>query len=300
MTESAGRNIPVVAVLGTGIMGAGMARSLLREGLPVQVWNRTRSKTEALADDGAKVAATPEEAVVAADVVLTMLSDGQAVRETITAAAPGLHEGQAWLQASTIGPAATTALAEEAKRLGVAFVDAPVLGTKQPAEQGKLLVLAAGPEGVRDRVQPVLDAIGQRTMWVDRDGSAATASRLKLVLNSWVLSVTTGIAEALSLAEGLGLDPKLFVDAVSGGGTDMPYLHNKSDVIMTGDFTPSFTVTLASKDANLVVGAAREAGLRLPMAAAVADRFRRTAELGHGEEDMAATYFASFDGGAGT
>ena len=296
MTESAGRN-PVVAVLGTGIMGAGMARSLLRAGLPVQAWNRTRSKAEALAGHGAKVAATPAEAVAGADVVLTMLSDGQAVRETITAAAPGLHEGQAWLQASTIGPAATTELALEAKRLGVAFVDAPVLGTKQPAEQGQLMVLAAGPESVRDRVEPVLDAIGRRTMWLDRDGATATASRLKLVLNSWVLSVTTGVAEALSLAEGLGLDPKLFVDAVSGGGLDMPYLHNKSDVIIAGDFTPSFTVTMAGKDASLIVDAARNAGLRLPGAAAVADRFRRAAELGHGGEDMAASYFASFGGG---
>lgn len=294
MSESAGKN-PVVAVLGTGIMGAGMARSLLREGLPVQVWNRTRSKAEPLADDGAKLAVTPEEAVASADVVLTMLTDGRAVQETISAAAPGLHEGQVWVQSSTVGPALTSDLADQAKRYGVAFVDAPVLGTKQPAEQGKLLVLAAGPEDVRDRIQPVLDAIGQRTMWLDRDGAAAAASRLKLVLNSWVLAVTTGVAETLSLAQGLGLDPKLFVEAISGGGLDMPYLQTKSGVILAGDYAPSFTVATASKDADLIAEAARSAGLRLPMAAAVAERFRRAAELGHGGEDMAATYFASFD-----
>ena len=170
-----------------------------------------------------------------------------------------------------------------------------LLGTKQPAEQGKLLVLAAGPEDVRDRVQPVLDAIGQRTMWLDRDGAAATASRLKLVLNSWVLAATSGVAEALSLAEGLGLDPKLFVEAVSGGGLDMPYLQTKAGVILAGDFAPSFSVAIAGKDADLIVDAAKSAGLRLPMAAAVAERFRRAAALGHGEEDMAANYFASFD-----
>lgn len=295
MTDSEDKN-PVVAVLGTGIMGAGMVRSLLRDGVPVRVWNRTRSKAEPLADDGATVAATPEEAVASADVVLTMLADGRAVREAISAAAPGLHDGQAWVQASTIGPAATTELAGEAKRLGVAFVDAPVLGTKQPAEQGKLLVLAAGPESVREQVQPVLDAIGQRTMWLDSNGEAATASRLKLVLNSWVLAVTTGVAESLSLAEGLGLEPKLLVEAVSGGSLDMPYLHAKSGVILAGDYAPSFTLTMASKDADLITEAARSAGLRLPMADAVAERFHRAAELGHGGEDMAATYFASFDG----
>jgi 3-hydroxyisobutyrate dehydrogenase len=295
MSESAGRK-PVVAVLGLGIMGAGMARSMLRAGLPVRVWNRTRSKAEPLEDDGAVVAGTPEEAVAGADVVLTMLSDGWAVQETIAAAAPGLAEGQVWVQSSTIGPEATSDLADEAKRHGVAFVDAPVLGTKKPAEQGKLLVLAAGPEDVRDRIQPVLDAIGQRTMWVDHDGGAAAASRLKLVLNSWVLAVTTGAAETLSLAEGLHLDPKLVLEALSGGAMDMPYLHTKAGVIMTGDFAPSFTVASAGKDAGLITEAAKSAGLRLPMAEAVSQRFRRAAELGHGGEDMAATYFVSFDG----
>jgi 3-hydroxyisobutyrate dehydrogenase len=296
MSESAVRK-PVVAVLGTGLMGAGMARSLLREGLPVRAWNRTRSKAGPLEDDGAELAGTPEEAVSGADVVLTMLSDGRAVQEAISAAAPGLREGQVWLQSSTIGPVATSDLADEAKRHGVAFVDAPVLGTRKPAEEGKLLVLAAGPEEVQGRIQPVLDAIGQRTMWVDNDGAAAAASRLKLVVNSWVLAVTTGAAEALSLAEGLHLDPKLFVEALAGGALDMPYLHIKTDVIMAGDWAPSFTVASAGKDAGLITDAARSAGLRLPMAAAVSERFRRAAELGHGGEDMAATYFASFDGG---
>jgi 3-hydroxyisobutyrate dehydrogenase len=294
MTETAD-NKPAVALLGCGIMGAGMARSLLREGVALRLWNRTRSKAEPLADDGAEVAATPEEAVASADVVLTMLADGRAVQETISAAAPGLHEGQVWVQTSTVGAAATSDLAEQAKQHGVAFVDAPVLGTKQPAEQGKLLVLAAGPDDVRDRIQPVLDAIGQRTMWLDSDGAAAKASRLKLVLNSWVLAATTGVAEAVSLAEGLDLDPKLFIEAVSGGALDMPYLQVKSGAILTGDYAPSFPLTMAGKDADLVVEAARSAGLRLPMAGAVAERFHRAAGLGHGGEDMAATYFASFD-----
>ena len=299
MTESAGNR--VVALLGTGIMGTGMAHSLLREGLPVRAWNRTRSKAEPLADVGAHVAATPEEAVTGADIVLTMLTDGQAVQEAMAAAAPGLHDGQVWVQTSTVGPAVTGDLADFAKRHGVAFVDSPVLGTRGPAEQGKLLVLAAGPEHLRDRVQPVLDAIGQRTMWLDQSETAATsaaASRLKLVLNSWVLALTSGVAEAISLAEGLGLDPKLFAEAVSGGGMDSPYLQTKAGVILAGDYAPTFTVSTAAKDADLITEAARSAGLRLPMAAGVAERFRRAAELGHGDEDMAANYFASFDGQA--
>ncbi|MFD6336016.1 NAD(P)-dependent oxidoreductase [Streptomyces sp. NPDC060131] len=285
-----------VAVLGTGIMGAAMARNLCRAGHDVRVWNRTPAKAEALVPDGARAFATPAEAVADADVVLTMVYDGAAVVEAVTAAGPGLRPGAIWLQTTTVGVDAIASLADLARHHGLVFVDAPVLGTKAPAENGELLILAAGPGDARAPLASVLDAIGSRTVWLDDDGSTGAASRLKLVCNSWVLTLTNGTAEALALAKGLDVDPRYFLEAIAGGGLDCGYLHAKSAVIMDGDYTPSFSVATAGKDARLIVEAGESAGVRLDVAAASAERFRRAEAQGHGDDDMAATYFASFDG----
>ncbi|MGW6740442.1 NAD(P)-dependent oxidoreductase [Streptomyces sp. NPDC055025] len=284
-----------VAVIGTGIMGAAMARNLCRTGHDVRVWNRTPAKAEALVADGARVAATPAEAVTGADVVLTMVYDGPAALAAMTAAGPGLRPGAIWLQSTTVGAEAVAPMADLARERGLVFVDAPVLGTRAPAESGQLLILAAGPEKARAPLASVLDAIGSRTVWLSEDGGTGAASRLKLVCNSWVLALTAGTAEALALAKGLDVDPRYFLEAVSGGALDCGYLHAKSDTILKGDYTPSFTVTTAGKDARLIVEAGEAHGVRLDLAEAAAERFRRAAAQGHGDEDMAATYFASFD-----
>lgn len=285
-----------VSVLGTGIMGAAMARNLARAGHAVRVWNRTRDKAEPLAADGAQVADTPADAVRDADVVLTMLYDGDTVLEVMRQAAPALRPGVAWVQATTAGLEALGGLADFADEHGLVFYDAPVLGTRQPAEAGQLLVLAAGPSQGREAVTPVFDAVGARTVWTGDDGAEGTASRLKLVANSWVLAVTNAVGETLALAKALGVDPQQFLDAIGGGGLDMGYLHAKADVILNDRYTPaSFAVTTAGKDARLIVAAGTRHGVRLDVAAAAAERFRRAAEAGHGDDDMAAAYHASFD-----
>jgi 3-hydroxyisobutyrate dehydrogenase len=285
-----------VAVLGTGIMGAPMARNLARAGLGVRVWNRTRAKAEPLAADGARVAQSPAEAVDGADVVLTILHDGPATLDVMEQASGAISPGAVWAQCSTAGIGALRELARFAHEHGLVFVDSPVLGTRKPAEDGQLLVLAAGPEAARPVLRPVFDAVGQRTEWVGDDGTDAAATRLKLVCNSWVLAVTHGTAEALALARALGVDPQAFLGAVSGGALDMGYLRAKASVIIDGGYTPpSFAVVTAQKDAELIVAAAEEAGVRLDVAAAGVERFRRAAQGGHGDEDMAASYFASFD-----
>jgi 3-hydroxyisobutyrate dehydrogenase len=279
-----------VAVLGTGIMGSPMARSLMRAGIGVRAWNRTRAKAEPLAADGAQVCDHPAEAVAGANAVLTMLRDGETVEQVMTGVVGAVEENAAWVQTSTVGVAAADRLAELAGQHGVAFFDAPVLGTKQPAEDGKLLVMASGPATGRERVQPVFDAIGTRTTWV---GEGTEASRLKLVMNSWVLALTTAIGEAMALAAGLGLDPKLFLEAIAGGPLDVTYAHAKGGAIMAGEFPPSFKTETAVKDTELVVEAARAAGLSPLLAEAVRDQMRRAVELGHGDEDMAAVYYAA-------
>jgi len=287
---------PSVAVLGTGIMGAAMARNIARAGLGVRAWNRTREKAEPLAADGIRVTGTPAEAVEGADVVLTMLYDGNTVLDVMREAAPALRSGAVWAQCTTAGTELVADLAGFAGEHGLVFYDAPVLGTRQPAEAGQLTVLAAGPQEGRETLAPVLDAVGVRTVWTGDDGAAGSASRLKLVANSWVLAVTAAAGEALALAKALDVDPHDFFDLIEGGPLDMGYLRAKSSLVLDGKLTPaSFAVSTAEKDARLIVEAGEQGGVRLDVAAAAAERFARAAAQGHADEDMAAAYFASFD-----
>ena len=277
-----------VAVLGTGIMGAPMARNLAGAGLEVRAWNRTAEKARPLAEHGVTVADDAAEAVRGADVALTMLADADATLAVADQALGALDGEAIWLQAGTIGIEGTERCAEAARRAGATFVEAPVLGTRQPAEDGALIVLAAGPDAALDRCAPVFDAIGQRTLRVGSEPGAA--SRLKLVLNAWVLAVTQGTAETIALAEGLGLDPQQALDALEGGPLDLPYLRVKGGMMMAGEFPPSFPLSLAAKDAALVAAAAQQAGVDLPLARAVAERYAQARSAGLGDEDMAATY----------
>ena len=284
-----------VAVLGTGIMGAAMARNLVAAGFDVRVWNRTRARAEPLAADGIRVMDTPAQAVDGADVVLTMLLDGPAVLDAVRQAAPRLAPGTVWLQMSTVGVDGVPPLAAFAREHGLRFVDAPVLGTKVPAEKGELTIMAAGPQEVRERADAVFAVVGSGTRWVGEDAASGAASRLKLVANSWVLTLINGAGEALALAEGLGVDPRDFLAAVAGGPLDVPYLRMKSEMILAGDYPASFSVSTGRKDARLITDAARQAGVRMDLADAAAERFRRSEAQGHGDEDGAAAYFASFD-----
>jgi 3-hydroxyisobutyrate dehydrogenase len=286
---------PTVALLGTGIMGAGMARNILAAGLPLRVWNRTADRARPLVDEGAVLAATPADAVRGADVIVTMLGDRHHVADAITRARDGLAAGQVWAQMTTVGvdQAEILALAAEHQLL---FIDAPVSGTRQPAEQGQLLVLAAGSPAAASIAQPVFDAVGRATRWISDDANGAAASRLKLVINSWVLAVTAGTAEVLALARGLDVDPQAFFDVIDGGPLDLGYLRGKAAAILAADWTPNFSVDNAAKDADLIVEAGVGAGLQLDVAAAAATRMHRAAAAGHGDADLAANYLASFPG----
>jgi 3-hydroxyisobutyrate dehydrogenase len=279
---------PTVALLGTGTMGAGMARNIAAAGIELRVWNRTRAKAEPLADVGAQVADSPAEAVRGADVVLTMLFDTASVRSALEEAREGLTgRGTVLLQQSTVGVDGAAELGRLADELGLVYVDAPVLGTKKPAEDGALLVLASGPRDAQPVVQPVLEAIGSRTVWL---GEAGQGSRLKLVANSWVLTVVEGIAECLSLARSLGVDPAQFLDVVKGGAMDAPYVQLKGASMLAGDFTPSFGLDGAAKDASLILEAARAAGADVTLVEVVQQHFARALDAGHGDKDLSATY----------
>ncbi|WP_062308341.1 NAD(P)-dependent oxidoreductase [Demequina subtropica] len=283
-----------VAVLGTGIMGAAMARNLVRGGHQVRVWNRTHATAAALAADGASVALTPSEAVHEADAVLTMVHDGAAVIEVMRQAAPGLRAGTLWLQTSTVGLEALPEVVALAEELEVVLVDAPVLGTREPAEAGRLTVLAAGPLEVRDTAMTVLDTVATRTVWTGDDAAAGSAQRLKLVANSWVLAVNNAAGETLALARGLGVEPQSFLDVIEGGPLDLGYLHAKAALILEDRLAEtSFGAATAAKDAALITDAAASAGVRVDALDGARARLDRIVEAGHGDEDMAAAYRAS-------
>ena len=279
---------PTVALLGTGMMGAGMARNIAAAGMPLRVWNRSSEKAAALADV-AEVADSVATAVSGADLVVTMLYDADSVAETMEQARPHLGEGVVWLQQSTVGVEGSDRMVALAEDLGVVLVDAPVLGTRKPAEDGALVVLASGPQEARDRVEPVLEAIGSRTMWV---GEAGAGSRLKLVANAWVATVLEGVADSLALAGGLGLDPALFLEAVAGGALDAPYVQLKGKAMLAGELDPAFKLAGALKDVDLILAAAESAGVDLGPMPGVRRHLARAVDAGHGDLDMAATYRA--------
>jgi 3-hydroxyisobutyrate dehydrogenase len=279
-----------VAVLGTGIMGAAMARNLISAGMEVRAWNRTREKAEPLAEDGAKVTDTPAEAAEGADFLITMLSDAGAVEEAAGGnVLPALAEDGVWLQMSTVGTEGSDRLEKLAAERGVAYVDAPVLGTKQPAEQGALVVLASGPEEVREKCQPVFDAVGNKILWL---GPAGAGSRLKLVVNNWIVGLVGVLAETTALAEATGVDPARFLEVIEGGPLGLPYAQIKGKMMIEEEFPTSFSLRLARKDAALVLDVAEKEGLRLAVTEAVVARFDETLDAGHGEEDLAAVYLS--------
>ena len=282
-----------VAVLGAGgTMGLPMARHIAEAGYPVRAWNRTRERAEPLADDGIEILASAREATSGASIVLTILSDADAVLETMQdgdGALAGAREGMRWLQMSTIGIAGTERCAELADAHGLVLVDAPVVGTKKPAEEGKLTVLASGPEETREACEPIFDAVGQKTVWL---GEAGTGTRMKLVVNSWLLSLVEGLAETVAFAEGIDIDPAQFLETISGSPVDNPYAQMKGQMMVERSFEPSFKLELAAKDARLVLEAMERHDLELPMLEAIRSQLEEAAEE-HGDKDMAAAYLAS-------
>lgn len=281
-----------IAVYGAGIMGSGIVRNLVKAGHGVRVWNRTREKAEALEADGARRALNPGEAAAGAEAIVTMMTDGDAV-DAVADRPEGLFGGAArgtlWLQMSTIALDDTERLSARAAKDGLDFVDAPVLGTRKPAEEGQLVVLAGGPPERLDRAAPVFDAVGKKTIRLPRVGDG---TRLKLVANTWVTGLTGVLAESLALAGRLDLDPGLFFEAIGGGPLDAPYVGVKGKMMLDGDFPPSFPLKHAAKDVRLVLDAARAAGLDLSVVPGLRQAFERAEAAGHGEEDMAALFAA--------
>jgi 3-hydroxyisobutyrate dehydrogenase len=281
-----------VAVLGTGIMGGAVARRLLAAGFQVRAWNRTRERAAALADEGAELAASPADAVDQADFVLTVLTDGGAVERVMFGpggAAAAVADDAVWLQLSTVGTRSAQLLGRAATMQDVAYVDCPVLGSREVAERGELVVLASGPDEVSERCAAVFEPLARRVLWL---GPAGAGSKLKLVANAWLIGMVGALAEAIALAQATGAEPSMFLEAIRGGSSDAPLAEAKGRAMMAAKFPPSFPLSLAHKDIRLVQEAAADCDLLLPLAGTMAQQFGRAIQLGHGDDDLAAVYYA--------
>ena len=283
-----------VAVIGAGIMGSAMARNLAAAGLDTRVWDRSPAVAAALAADGAVAAASAPDAVRGADVVITMLPTAPAVESVIfdggTAAA--FAEGSVWAQMGTIGVQATLSFRDRlaAARPGVTFVDAPVSGSKGPAEQGQLLVLASGPETAAGPLRPVFGAIGRKTVWL---GPAGRGSIVKLVVNAYLSILIEGVAETMELADRLGIGHEQLADVIEGGPLDAPLAGAKLHKMDRGDYAPEFPLEWALKDVDLAISAA--GGAAPPLLAALSGQWHAAVAAGHGRQDISAARLALYD-----
>jgi 3-hydroxyisobutyrate dehydrogenase len=297
MAEADGRSEHTrVAVIGTGIMGAAMASNLIAAGLPTTVWDRSPDATAPLADAGARVAASARDAVGDAQVVITMLPTADVVTSVMLGdgAAGALADGAVWAQMGTIGVAATAEIAGQLGQLrpGVLFVDAPVSGSKGPAQSGQLLILASGPQQAEPIAQPVFSVIGRKTVWL---GPAGQGSRMKLAVNAYMSTLIEGVAEALELAGRLGIDTGQLAEAIEGGPLDAPIAEAKLHKMERGDFAPEFPLQWALKDVDLAIAIA---GLNPPpLLVALSRQWHAAVDAGHGRQDVSAAVLALHGGG---
>lgn len=257
----------------------------------VNVWDRTPATAARLAESGAVVAATPDEAVRDAGVVITMVATIVAIEETMPRALAAMPRDAIWLQMSTIGADGTEraiALAKE-HRPDVVYVDAPVSGSRAPAEEGKLLILASGPAAALDALAPIFSALGQKTVRWERAG---TGSRMKLVLNTWLAVLGEGIAETALLAQSLGVSLGDVSTCIGSTALDAPWALAKLDKIERAAFDPDFSLALASKDLHLALDAANRVHRELPMAQSTATQWERALQAGLGDRDVIGAYLA--------
>ena len=282
---------PVVAVIGAGIMGSAMARNLAAAGLTTRVWDRSSSATAPLAEAGAVVAASAQEAVRDAGVVITMLPTADAVESVIFdgGAAGAFADGCVWAQMGTIGVEATLRIRDRlaGQRPEVIFLDAPVSGSKGPAEQGQLLILASGPEAAAGTVRPVFDVIGRKTVWL---GPPGQGSVVKLVVNAYLSILIEGVAETMELADRLGIGHQQLAEVIEGGPLDAPLADAKLHKMDRGDYAPEFPLEWALKDVDLAIGAA--GGQAPPLLAALSGQWHAAVAAGHGRQDISAARLA--------
>jgi len=284
MSQNAGSQ-ETVAILGVGTMGHGMAHSARRAGLSTIVWDRSAERAAELEASGAEVAESVEDAAARAGIVVTMVPDADAVMSVATERGmlDALRRDAIWVQMSTIGVAGIDRVAHlvAERRPDVILVDAPVSGSKEPAERGELTIFASGPDEARRRVTPLFDALGHRTVWV---GALGAGSRMKLVNNTLLAFKAEGLAASVALARQLGLDTSVLVDALDGGPLLSPWDTAKLERSAHGEYSAQFALALALKDVHLALESVD--ANRFEAFAALAREWERAVDEGLGGEDL--------------
>jgi len=274
--------------LGTGIMGSAMAANLLKAGYPLQVYNRTPAKAAALVAAGAQPAPTPLSLAADSDVIIAMVTGPEALDNLLwseAGAAGAFGPGKTFINMSSVPPRYTLALAEELAPLGVAFIEAPVSGTKKPAEEGKLVLLAAGERDQIEAMAPIFSVLGQKVVYC---GPIGQGSRMKMAINLLLGVMMAGLAESLNFARHGGLDPEALLEVIGAGALNCGLFQMKADMLRTGVYPPNFPLKHMTKDLKFIIDTAYESGAPVPAAHAVLQLFRTGVGLGRGDDDFAA------------
>ena len=276
-----------VGLIGLGNMGTAVAERLVDAGHRLVVHNRTPGKAAGLADRGADVAETPAALAAVSDLVLTSLADDEALvrvaGEVIAAAQPGT----VLVDLSTVSPEASARVAAEAERVGVAYVRAPVSGNPSVVRAGNLTFIVSGPDDAIDRVLPVLLAIGPT---VHRVGDAEQARVVKLAINLVIGGLAELMSEALVLGEGAGVSRRALLDVMGSSAAGAPFVKYKTEPLLRDDYSATFTTALMEKDVDLILDAAADAGVELPVAKELKSLLRSAVEAGYGDHDFMALF----------
>jgi 3-hydroxyisobutyrate dehydrogenase len=277
-----------IALLGLGLMGSGMAGRLLDAGYPLTIWNRSPDKAKAFADRGARIARSPREAAMSANVVISMLSDVVVCRDVWLGrgeALLGSAPGTILVESSTVTVEWVHELDQAAKEAGCELVDAPVTGSKPQAASGQLLFLAGGAAAAVERLTPVLKAMGRDVVHV---GGVGAGARLKLINNFLSGSQVAALAEALSLIERSGLDVQKSLGVLTEGAPGSPLVKLLSGRMVSKQYEPNFLLRLMAKDLRYAVAEAEAQALDLDMGRAALRVFEHAITAGQGDEDMSA------------
>ncbi|EYT82923.1 MULTISPECIES: NAD(P)-dependent oxidoreductase [unclassified Streptomyces] len=277
-----------VGFLGLGVMGRPMALRLVRSGIPLTVWNRTAARAEPLRAAGARVAADPAEVFARTDTVVLMLADERAMDETLGRGTPDFAArvgGRTLVHMGTTSPAYSHGLEADVRAAGGRYVEAPVSGSRVPAERGELVAMTAGDEEAVRSVGPLLAPLSRRTFAC---GPVPGALLMKLSVNLFLITQVTGLTEAFHFAGRQGLDRRLFLEVLGAGPMASPVSLMKAPKLLDGDFAVQAAALDVLKNNRLIAGAAREAGIASPLLDACHALFEETVALGHGGEDMVA------------
>jgi 3-hydroxyisobutyrate dehydrogenase len=277
-----------VAFIGMGTMGVPMALNILKAGHEVTVHNRTRKKEEPLAQAGAQRAASPREAAVGAEIIVTCVSDTPDVEEIVLeddGVIHGAHQGAILVDMSTISPIATRRIADALKEKGIKMLDAPVSGGSEGAQNGTLTIMVGGEAADLETVMPVLEAMGKTITHV----GPICAGQITKAINQIIISGTyLTVAEGLTLGLKAGLDMPKIVKALSGGAASSWVLTNRADNVINNTYPLGFRVKLHYKDLRIALDTARELGVNLPCTALVEQIETGLIARGYGDEDVSA------------